>query len=566
MAMRSKTRRIILIGLLCSALGLSFLSGGVFAAKRLYPYNKIVKLIQPARKSRALESFTIESVFHELAVTPVDVALKIGAYSASERDGKLSWGGGIVARGDDVIGVSNHGKFFLYRSVGRDPTVKLLDIRTRHNREAFISYMEQRGFGTFNATRWFRHIDIVFIEGPSDTSLILSHIYWHPEAECFTLRLSKLSFARLEPIESVARDADDWSTVYDSKPCLPIKDTGAPYAAHQAGGRMTLAPDGSVYLSIGDFQFDGFNSNVNHPQDPASDYGKIVRVDPDLGTSEIVSIGHRNPQGLFLDAGGNLWSTEHGPRGGDELNLIQDDANYGWPDVLYGTHYGAKVWPPSKSQGRHPGYRRPAFAWLPSIAVSNLVVVDGFSPEWDGDLLVSSLSRQTLFRMRYEEGRIVFSEPVFVGSRIRDLDQLADGAIVLWLDGGRLAELRIAEPAGLETADWMPSGLDETQKKTVAATVRQCLDCHSARRRGPYVNAPRLWEVYGRPVGRSRFSGYSEALKGKSGVWDDAALDAFLKDAETFAPGNVMPFPPLADEGVRRGVIAYLQTLRPKTN
>ena len=106
--------------------------------------------------------------------------------------------------------------------------------------------------------------------------------------------------------------------------------------------------------------------------DPASHLGKLLRIAIETGETETLAIGFRNSQGLARDAEGNLWATDQGPQGGDELNLVERAGNYGWPLVSYGVDYEDKV--PltieDEAMGRHDGFLRPAFAWVPSPAVS----------------------------------------------------------------------------------------------------------------------------------------------------------------------------------------------------
>jgi glucose/arabinose dehydrogenase len=113
-----------------------------------------------------------------------------------------------------------------------------------------------------------------------------------------------------------------------------------------------------------------------------------------MGTNKwrVFTKGHLNPQGLTFLKNGQLLSTEHGPKRGDELNVITEGSNCGWPDVTVGTEYGSYDWPVGSSLvGSHTGYTAPLFAWVPSIAVSQLIEINNFHPRWDGDLLVGSL-------------------------------------------------------------------------------------------------------------------------------------------------------------------------------
>ena len=170
-----------------------------------------------------------------------------------------------------------------------------------------------------------------------------------------------------------------------------------------------------------------------------------MRIDLTSGAAEIVAAGLRNPQGLARDAEGNLWETEHGPHGGDELNLLQPGLDYGWPHVTYGLQYRNLNWPFSESQSRHDGYEEPIFTWIPSIAISNLIVVDSQQfPLWQNDLLIASLREQSLFRARIVDGRVSHVEPIKIGLRIRDIAQLPDGRIALWTDGNEVTFLQRA--------------------------------------------------------------------------------------------------------------------------
>ena len=118
---------------------------------------------------------------------------------------------------------------------------------------------------------------------------------------------------------------------------------------------MVLLDDSRLLFSVGDYQHDGWNREQMLPQNDDAEYGKTVLIDLNTGESSIHTKGHRNPQGLYVSPTGTIWSTEHGPRGGDELNMIMQGANYGWPLVTYGTEYGDKIWPLNSSQGQHEG-------------------------------------------------------------------------------------------------------------------------------------------------------------------------------------------------------------------
>ena len=142
------------------------------------------------------------------------------------------------------------------------------------------------------------------------------------------------------------------------------------------------------------------------------------------------SYGHRNPQGLSFDLQGNLWDTEHAPRGGDELNLIQKGANYGWPIVSFGINYnGSPHEVPWPKEGQD--IAMPAFRWLPSTGAAGLTVVNGSKfPQWKGDLIAGGLVGQNVDRIRVKDGKMVEREELVFGmGRVRDVALGPDGFI-----------------------------------------------------------------------------------------------------------------------------------------
>jgi glucose/arabinose dehydrogenase len=232
---------------------------------------------------------------------------------------------------------------------------------------------------------------------------------------------------------------------------LPLKDTDNHY-----GGRMAFLPDGTFALSIGE----GFEYREK-AQDLTSDLGKIIRLNDDgtvphdnpfIGEAsvrpEIYTWGHRNPQGLVFDTQrGVLFETEHGPRGGDELNVIVARRNYGWPVITYGMDYsGAYVSPYTQ----RPGLEQPVIYWTPSIAPSGLAMYRGERfPAWKGDLFAGALSFRHLRRIHLDEhGNVVDQQQLLndLRWRIRDVRAPPDGYLYVCTDEDDGRVLRL-EPA-----------------------------------------------------------------------------------------------------------------------
>jgi len=220
------------------------------------------------------------------------------------------------------------------------------------------------------------------------------------------------------------------------------------------GSRLVFRPDGTLFVTLGD-RF----SHLERAQDLSTTIGKIVRINPDgsaprdnpfVGRAgampEIWSYGHRNVQAAALDARGQLWTVEHGARGGDELNNPQAGLNYGWPVISYGIDYsGARI----GIGTAQPGMEQPVYYWDPVIAPSGATFYSGRAfPDWRGDLLVGSLRPGALVRLRIANGRVTREERYLdeLGERIRDVREGPDGAIYLLTDSSRGRLLRV-EPA-----------------------------------------------------------------------------------------------------------------------
>jgi aldose sugar dehydrogenase len=209
----------------------------------------------------------------------------------------------------------------------------------------------------------------------------------------------------------------------------PKVDGGGHY-----GHRIAFAPDGHLFVSTGDRQ------KFDPAQDMQANLGKIVRLNDDGTvardnpfaarggvTAEIWSLGHRNPLGLAFDSAGKLWNVEMGPMGGDELNLVQRGANYGYPIVSNGDHYDGKEIPDHPTR---PEFAAPAVFWNPVISPSSLMFYSGSEfPQWRGDAFIGGLSSQSIVRIEFDGDKAREAERFAMGMRIRALEQGPDGAI-----------------------------------------------------------------------------------------------------------------------------------------
>lgn len=219
------------------------------------------------------------------------------------------------------------------------------------------------------------------------------------------------------------------------------------------GSRLLLTPDGDLYITLGErFSYE------DEAQNPANHLGALVRIKPDgsvpednpfIGQEdkkpEIYSYGHRNPQGIALHPdSGKVWIHEHGPKGGDEINILKAGANYGWPAVTFGISYwGMKI----SDHTSAPGMEDPILQWTPSIAPSGMAFYTGDKfPKWKGDLFVGALSHKHLRRLELDGEKVVREEELLKDrdERIRDVRQGPDGYLYILTDedDGQLIRLK----------------------------------------------------------------------------------------------------------------------------
>jgi glucose/arabinose dehydrogenase len=251
--------------------------------------------------------------------------------------------------------------------------------------------------------------------------------------------LTSVARGRLSADETSIEDA---AVIYRATP----SHTGS---AHY-GGRILFDRTGHLLVSTGER-----SDMLTRPQAQSlsSGLGKIVRItadgrpaadNPFVGQSnarpEIWSLGHRNPQGMAMHpVTGDLWQSEHGPRGGDEINRVQSGGNYGWPTITYGLEYSGQ--PVGAGIQQRDGLLQPAYYWDPVISPSGMTFYSGTSiPEWENNLFIGSLSGMHIARLVIENNRIVGEERLLVSEqqRFRDITQSRDGALYAVTDQGRL--------------------------------------------------------------------------------------------------------------------------------
>jgi glucose/arabinose dehydrogenase len=258
-------------------------------------------------------------------------------------------------------------------------------------------------------------------------------------------RLVYLSYAYMKNREDGGNTAIARAKlVNDSLKNLEVLYKGSPVSrkGQHYGSRMAFDNENYLYFTIGDRG----NRNVN-PQDISVDGGKVYRINDD-GTipsdnpffdvpnakKAIYSYGHRNPQGIFKHPEtGKIWTNEHGPRGGDEINIVEKGKNYGWPKITYGKNYSGTTITKNKSL---PGMEQPLYYWLPSIAPSSFEYISSeIYPDWKGSLLAGALVFKYIERIGIKNNKVVSRSKIAEGlGRPRDIVQGPDGYVYVSIE------------------------------------------------------------------------------------------------------------------------------------
>jgi glucose/arabinose dehydrogenase len=247
-----------------------------------------------------------------------------------------------------------------------------------------------------------------------------------------------LAVARARFVDGGKPKLEELKVIFRMQPTLD--------SSMHAGGRLVFAPDGMLFVTLGERSI---LEGRKQARDLKSHFGKIVRIAPDGGVPkdnpfvgkpgarpEIWSLGHRNVLGADLDERNRLWVAEMGPRGGDELNLVDKGKDYGWPTIGYGEEYsGERIHESTQA----PGLEQPVYYWDPVISPGALTIYSGdLIPEWKGSFLIAGLSSKALVRLTLKDDRVTGEERLLMdrGDRIREVVQGPEGAVYLLTDGG----------------------------------------------------------------------------------------------------------------------------------
>ena len=318
-----------------------------------------------------------------------------GPALAVMKDGSLLLGGGLS--GGEILTLSKAGNSL--RSLGKFIPANRREIDSR-----------------------FAINDIAILsENAATAKLLISYPRLGSPGNCVEIAVDELAYDRKG---MRIKFVSNW---FVSKPCVPIS------AVQHTAGRFSVIDKSSVYVTIGDLGFSEIDNRSKR-----GDLGSIFKL---TGKSAVkISQGHRNPQGILLYNKNTLLAAEHGPRGGDEINVIIQGGDYGWPFVSYGQPYGSGDYVRPVKTGTHTGYIEPIKYWVPSIAPTELVQLpDKGWGDFTGALVLGTLREEVLVFMKVNEKlEITQTVQVQVGERIRDLEVSPNGALIATTDSGKL--------------------------------------------------------------------------------------------------------------------------------
>ncbi len=491
-------------------------------------------------------------------------------------------GGAIASFGDNILYASANG--YLATLNLKTGTLDYLDLRVPmnydHIRKTYFMAHPQ-----FNQN-WYRVHDLLIIRDQADptrgTLYVNHHLFDEPT-------LSMCNTIHRRPVRLVDGAIDlsegDWEEIYRLNRCLDMPADDWTFEGHLSGGRMVPDGDDALLFNGGEFGIGTFRDRPEEAQaDSGIDYSKIIRLDLDTLETSYHAYGFRNAQGLAWDNDGRLWEAEHGAQGGDEVNFIIPGENYGWPNVSYGTDYGAPRRPLKLNpiQGRHDGYRPPMYSFVPSVGLANIIFVprEGEAyKEWQDDLLAVSLKGETLWRMRVEDGpRISMAEPVELGRRLRDIIQLDNGQFVILTGAHTLIFIR--DPKAAAERDiprdqpFLVAGYDAIGVIEAAGRKMEeeypwgqllfqgaCASCH--RLDGTVGAAPPLNGIIGKQIGSHSGYPYTTPLTESRRKWTKGRINAFITDPEGMFEGTSMPGLGHLQPYERRAIVNFLARTQP---
>ena len=504
------------------------LSAYLIMVKKMYPYQELSLAVkQVIRASNILyygEDFIIKKkidtqlsreVENKIKTKIIETAylpLKLESVSVAGAEGLPSAGGAITVAEGKLIVLDRFGGIYLYQ----DKKLNRLNYGKFPNN--IEQYILNSDYPIFNENTMRAH-SIAYDKELG--RLYVAHTKFINEG------INRFVISHIQVNRSTMNAIGKWETLYESD------DIPSNHASHAGGGKIIINKN-ILHFSTGYAKQKIVNGKViSNAQDPKLSFGKVYEIDLRTKTIHQKALGFRNPQGMTMTNDGHLLSVEHGPQGGDEVNLIENGNNYGWPFETYGTRYGTYNynWPPG-STPEFQEYTAPFFSFVPSVATSSIFSIKDFHPAWENNIIIGSLKAQSLFRLKLIGTRVVYSEPIWIGHRIRDITQI-NKEIVLLTDDSFLIFISVDDKLLMKNSK--NAGYNFEPK------LKQCLVCHHFEQSNPSSMAPSLLNILNRKIASDTFTKYSDGLKNKGGKWNRDALIDFIENPSKFSPGTTMP-------------------------
>ena len=368
--------------------------------------DKIVTLQENINEDRFVTQFNVQGDFHNVDVTKIDFSEHFTNYFTSGLLPSFY----VESIENEIIMFGGRGNIIKMNLENGFVSEVQSNLKEIINNQKYSSVVKGSDYSQRMGIR-----DSSFNE--TDNTILITAIKRNDIKNCFTLGVLTANY-----------DSNNlnFSWVYEIDDCVEN------FNSHHAGGRIKPFKNGYL-LTVGDFKIpEDFKEEIREE----SHLGKILYLDKDWNAT-IYSSGHRNPQGLVINDG-IIFSTEHGPFGGDELNLVMEGEDYGWPTSAYGFTYGLEN---IYDLDHNKKYKEPIYFFTPSIGISELLVYKGNEfPRWNNFILVTSLKDMTIYTMKldYEQRSIIHAGEMFIDQRIRDITTDKNGRLIIAGDIGSL--------------------------------------------------------------------------------------------------------------------------------
>ena len=496
--------------------------GFIASEKKLPPYYLLKSINQKISSYNNNDKIIFKEIAKNQNINYLEttlIPLEFLEFNLGDQNSETSTSSGAIGLFEDSIFILNKHRevIILDGNFSQSKLFKIKDLDD-NNKAFFDKYKKD-----------LRIHDLLIKNKNNEKYLLISHEKYHPNVDKHSLNIS---YKKIE--DNFDLSDEDWNLLHEGS-LIKYPD----YAYSSGGGQLADYDSEHFLMANGDYNLDNWVNKTDMippSQNLSTTVGKILKINFHKKDYEIITKGHRNPQGLSVSSFGNILQSEHGPNGGDEINTIDIDAfnNYGWPYQSLGVQYIDFNAPVKGTIGSHEEYEMPLFAFVPSIGISEILEIEEFDKRWDGDILVGSLKSRTLYRLRLSDNKVVYVEPIWIGERIRDIKQKSN-KIFLWLDNQKLRIYSISEKL-------LNSPGREANQTELHALLENCLKCHHFGSTNPNHSAPSLSGLFDRKIGKDpEYKYYTQALKETDLYWSKELLQRYIINPQSDFPGTSMP-------------------------